>query len=322
LRTLKPCFEIESHPIHVTSSMGIAVYPHDGQDGETLLKNADAALYLVKDKGRNDYQYYTLTINSQASELLVLENQLHYALERDQFVVYYQPQINTKTGAIAQMEALVRWQHPELGLVSPGIFIPIIEQNGLIVSIGEWVMKTACRQLKAWQNMGFSELKIGINLAARQLRDRNLVQTVSNILADTGLAPACLELEVTETTAMQDVQANQAILLDLAQMGINLAIDDFGTGYSSLSYLRQFPFHTLKIDQSFVRDLLTNPKDTAIVSAIVALGKGLDLRVIAEGVETQNLKDLLQTFDCEEMQGYFFSPPLPTEAATQFLKSH
>ncbi len=319
LNALKPSFEIEGQPIHVTSSIGIAVYPGDGEDANTLLKNADAALYRVKERGRNDFQHYTLMINSKASELLVLENQLHYALEREELLVYYQPQMNTITGEVTQMEALLRWQHPDLGLVSPATFIPIAEQNGLIIPIGTWVLQTACTQAKVWQTMGLPELQIGVNLSARQFRHQNLVQTITHILTETGLASAYLELEVTETTAMQDIELTKRILIELHQMGVNLAIDDFGTGYSSLSYLKQFPFHTLKIDQSFVRDLFASPQDQAIVSAIVALGRGLGLRVVAEGVETQDLKHLLKTLQCDQMQGYFFSRPLAVEAATQFL---
>ncbi len=320
LKTLKSGFEIEGHPIHVTSSIGIALFPNDGQDASTLLKNADTALYRAKEQGRNDCQHYTLTLNSQASELLVLENQLHTALEREELTIYYQPQIDTTTGEVTQMEALVRWQHPQLGLVLPGVFIPIAEQTGLIIPIGDWVLHTACAQTKTWQMMGFSKLGVGINLSARQFRHHKLVQTIAHTLAQTGLAPAHLELELTETTAMLDMALTKAILLALQQMGVKLAIDDFGTGYCSLSYLKQFPFHTLKIDQAFVRDLLINSQDVAIISAIVALSRGLNLRVVAEGVETQATKDLLQTLHCEQMQGYFFSQPLPADAATQFLQ--
>jgi diguanylate cyclase (GGDEF)-like protein/PAS domain S-box-containing protein len=320
LKTLTSGFDIEGHLIHATSSIGIALYPQDGEDGSTLLKHADTALYQAKEKGRNDYQHYTLTLDTQASELLALENQLHKALERDELLLHYQPQINTETGDISQMEALIRWQHPQRGLVPPGLFIPIAEQTGLIIPIGEWVLRTACTQTKTWQTMGLPDLCIGVNLSARQFRHRRLVQTITDILDQTGLMPAHLELEVTETATMQDMAQSKSILLELQKMGVNLAIDDFGTGYSSLNYLKQFPFHTLKIDQAFVRDLLTNSQDVAIVSAIVALSQGLNLRVVAEGVETQATKDLLQTLNCVQMQGYFFSRPLPVDAATQLLE--
>ncbi len=319
LNSLNPGFNVEGHHIHITSSIGIAVYPQDGQDAETLVKNADAALYRAKEGGRNDFQRYMVTINSQARELLALENSLHQALERQELIVYYQPQINTVTGEIVQMEALVRWQHPELGLLAPRIFIPLAEENGLILNIGEWVLQTACAQNKAWQSMGLSNLCVGVNLAARQLQQPNLPQKVADALAQTGLEAHFLELEITETAALQNVELTKESLTELHQMGVQIAMDDFGTGYSSLSYLRQFPFNTLKIDQSFIRDLLANPKDIEIVIAIVALGQGLKLKVVAEGVETESIRDRLIDLKCELMQGYFFGRPLPAEDATRLL---
>lgn len=319
LNSLNPGFNVEGHHIHITSSIGIAVYPQDGQDAETLVKNADAALYRAKEGGRNDFQRYMVTINSQARELLALENSLHQALERQELIVYYQPQINTVTGEIVQMEALVRWQHPELGLLAPGIFIPLAEENGLILNIGEWVLQTACAQNKAWQSMGLSNLCVGVNLAARQLQQPTLPQKVADALAQTGLEAHFLELEITETAALQNVELTKESLTELHQMGVQIAMDDFGTGYSSLSYLRQFPFNTLKIDQSFIRDLLANPKDIEIVIAIVALGQGLKLKVVAEGVETESIRDRLIDLQCELMQGYFFGRPLPAEDATRLL---
>lgn len=319
LKSLNPGFNIEGHHIHITGSIGIAVYPQDGQDAETLIKNADAALYRAKEGGRNDFQRYMVNINSQACELLALESSLHRALERQELIVYYQPQVNTITGEIMQMEALVRWQHPELGLLAPGVFIPLAEENGLILNIGEWVLKTACAQNKAWQAMGRSHLCVGVNLSARQLQQPTLPEKVADILVQTGLEARYLELEITETAALQNVELTKASLTELHQMGVQIALDDFGTGYSSLSYLRQFPFNTLKIDQSFVRDLLTNPKDAEIVTAIVALGQGLKLKVFAEGVETESLKDQLMSIGCELMQGYFFSRPLPPQDATRLL---
>jgi diguanylate cyclase (GGDEF)-like protein len=319
LKSLNPGFNIEGHHIHITSSIGIAVYPQDGQDTETLIKNADAALYRAKEGGRNDFQRYMVTINSQACEMLALESSLHQAIDRQELVVYYQPQINTTTGEIMQMEALVRWQHPELGLLAPGVFIPLAEENGLILNIGEWVLKTACAQNKAWQSMGRSNLCVGVNLSARQLQQPTLPQKIIDVLAFSGLEARYLELEITETAALQNVELTKASLTELHQLGVQIAMDDFGTGYSSLSYLRQFPFNTLKIDKSFIRDLLANPKDAEIVAAIVALGQGLKLKVVAEGVETESLKDRLISMKCEYMQGYFFGRPLPPEDATRFL---
>lgn len=320
LNNLKPAFDLQGNFIHVTSSIGIAVYPEDGQDSETLLKNADAALYRAKERGRNDYQHYTITINSHAYELLHLENSLHTALEKEEFVLHYQPQINTTTGQITHMEVLLRWFHPTLGFVSPKVFIPLAEQNGLIIPLGEWVIQKACEQNQIWQKMGLPPIGVAVNLSARQLRCRQLLNSVERILQETGLDSRFLELEVTETAAMQDIDLSRSLLANLSEMGISIAMDDFGTGYSSLSYLKQFPLDTIKIDQSFVRDLPTNPHDTAIVNAIVALGKGLNLKVVAEGVETEELRDLLETLSCEHMQGYFFSKPLPSKEATDLLK--
>lgn len=319
LAQFKPAFNLEGHQLHISSSIGIALYPQDGENGDTLLRNADAALYRVKQQGRNNYQFYTAAINSQASELLLLENELYDALEREEFLVYYQPQVNTTTGEITGMEALVRWQHPKLGLVTPAKFIPLAEETGLIVPIGEWVLQTACAQNKAWQDAGFPALRVAVNLSARQFQQLLLLDTVTQTLQQTGLSPEFLELEITETIAMQDMDFSKKILNNLYEMGVQLSIDDFGTGYSSLGYLKQFPLHTLKIDKSFVRDVATDSRNAGIIQAIMTLGRGFNLRVIAEGVETEAQKDCLLSFQCEEMQGYLSSPPLPVEEATQFL---
>ncbi|MBF2049941.1 MAG: EAL domain-containing protein [Elainella sp. C42_A2020_010] len=321
LWAMKADFELEGHRLHISSSIGIAVYPNDGEDAETLLKNADAALYRAKDSGRNGYHLYTSAINSETSEWLALESHLHRALERREFVLYYQPQVNVVTGEITQMEALLRWQHPEMGLVSPAKFIPLAEENGLIVPIGEWVLRTACAQTCAWQAAGLPPVRIAVNLSARQLRQPNLVEMVAQVLSDTGLAPRYLELEITETTVMKNVELTKTILCELHRMGVSMAMDDFGTGYSSLGYLKKFPFNTLKIDQSFVRDLTTDPNDKAIVAAIIAMGRVLNLKLVAEGVETKVQEHSLLSLDCEEMQGYLFSPPLSTEEATLLLES-
>jgi diguanylate cyclase (GGDEF)-like protein/PAS domain S-box-containing protein len=321
LETLKPDFELEGHTLHVSSSIGIALYPNDGEDAETLLKNADAALYRAKDSGRNSFHLYTAAINSEASDWLIMDSHLHRALERQEFVLYYQPQVNVITGEITQMEALLRWQHPELGLVSPGKFIPLAEENGLIVPIGEWVLRTACAQNCAWQAAGLMPIRVAVNLSARQLRQPNLVGMIERLLRETGLSPRYLELEITETTVMKNVELTKVILHDLHQMGVSMAIDDFGTGYSSLGYLKKFPFNTLKIDQSFVRDLTTDPNDKAIVAAIIAMGRVLNLKLVAEGVETKVQEHSLLSLDCEEMQGYLFSPPLSADEATLLLET-
>lgn len=322
LDAMKPTFLLNGHELYVTSSIGIALYPQDGKDAQTLLKNADAALYRVKEQGRNHYQFHTAIISSQASERLALDNSLHHALERKEFVVYYQPQINVATGEVTQMEALLRWQHPTLGIVSPRTFIALAEENGLIEPIGEWVLRVACEQAKTWHEMGLSSLRIAVNLSARQFQQPQLAHQVATVLAEIGLEPHFLELEITETATMQNVEFTQAILKELRDMGVRISVDDFGTGYASLSYLKQFPLHTLKIDQSFVQDLTDQPEDLAIITAIITLGRGLNLNVVAEGVETIEQMERLRSLHCKEMQGYWFSKPLDAIAATQFLQTH
>ncbi len=321
LEALRPAFNLDGHHLHITNSIGIALYPGDGEDAKTLLKNADAALYRAKEQGRNNYQFYTSVMNSKASELLTLENSLHRALEREEFVIYYQPQVNINTWEITGMEALLRWQHPTLGLVPPGIFISLAEENGLIVPIGEWVLRTACTQNKAWQDMGLTPLRVAVNLSPRQFQQPNLIAMVAQVLEETGLLPHFLELEITETTVMHNVYFTKTILGKLQQMGICIAMDDFGTGYSSLNYLKKFPLHTIKIDQSFIRDLAVDPYDQAITTAVIALGNGLNLNVVAEGVENKEQLDCLRSLQCEEMQGYFFSRPLRVENATELLRN-
>lgn len=317
--TLKLAFHLEAHELYISSSIGIALFPVDGEDAQTLLKHADAALYRVKEQGRNGFQIYTPAVNSQASERLALENSLHHALARNEFVIHYQPQVNARTGNITGMEALLRWQHPEFGVIAPEVFIPLAEENGLIRTIGEWVLQTACRQCRVWQSSGIPSLRVAVNLSARQFQEPQLVDLVAHVLAETHLEAGYLELEITEATAMQNVTFTAATLHNLHAMGVRIAMDDFGTGYSSLSYLKTFPLNTIKIDRSFIQDLATAPKDAAVVQAVIALCQGLNLTVVAEGVETREHLQLLRSFHCEEMQGYLFSYPLSTDAATQFL---
>jgi diguanylate cyclase (GGDEF)-like protein len=319
LEEIKQPYEVGEHQLYVKCSLGIAIYPQDGEDPEVLLKNADAAVYRAKEKGRDRYQFYSATMTSQVSEWLRLEHQLHQAISKEQLFLCYQPQLDLATGQILGIEALIRWHHPELGLISPAKFIPLAEDNGLIVPIGEWVLKTACAQNKALQKAGFPPLKVSVNLSARQFQYANLVEMVARILEETELDPQWLELEITETTIMQNVNFARWALERLQQLGIRISMDDFGTGYSSLGYLKQFPFHTLKIDQSFVRDLTDDSRDTAIVAAVIALGRGLNLRVIAEGVETQQQVDLLRNLKCETIQGYWLSKPLKAEDLVSFL---
>ena len=320
LDTFKAPFYIENKPIYLTINIGIATYPQHGTDPQSLLKNADAALSQAQQLGRHNYQYYDQTLNSQAYELLTLENLLHSALEKEEFILYYQPIVNVLTDKIAKMEALLRWKSPQLGLVAPDIFIPLAEENGSIIPIGEWVLKTACAQNKAWQNMGLSPIKMSVNLSVRQFKKPNLVSSIINILEQTQLQASSLELEITESVTMQNTDFVKVILNQLNDLGISLSMDDFGTGYSSLGYLRQFPFQTLKIDRSFVKDLHSNSQDLAIVNAVITLGQGLNLNVVAEGVETEELRDLLKSLNCEYIQGYLYSKPLPAVEATQLLQ--
>jgi diguanylate cyclase (GGDEF)-like protein len=320
--SLKQPFEICGYLLYVRSSIGIAIYPKDGADGETLVKNADGALYRSKSLGKNHYQFYTSTISSETSEKFKIENLLHQALEKEQFLLHYQPQINIKTGAICGMEALIRWNHPKLGLIFPGKFISVAEETGLIVPIGEWVLKTACQQNQLWQQAGLPPIRMAVNLSAQQFQQPSFIKVIKQILRDTKLDPQLLELEITETTIMQNLEFARQMIDHLRQMGIHISMDDFGTGYSSLGYLKQIPFHSIKIDQSFVRELKDDPEDLAIISAVLAIGKGFNLRVIAEGVETQQQVDLLIKLDCQEMQGYRFSRPLPVDEATKFLEIH
>jgi diguanylate cyclase (GGDEF)-like protein/PAS domain S-box-containing protein len=312
--------EFDGRSLHVTCSLGIALYPHDGADAHTLLKNADTALYRVKEQGRNNYQLYTPAMNAEAVERLVLENRLRYALESGEFVLYYQPQIQVSTGRIRAMEALLRWNHPDWGLVPPASFIPIAEESGLITAIGEWALHAACAQNKAWQEAGLPAVRVAVNLSARQFQQANLVDRIAQILEETGLDPCFLELEITEGVVMSNVDQAITVLHQLRAMGIQLSMDDFGIGYSSMNYLRKFPLHALKIDRSFVLELTTNRNDAAIVKAMLALGHSLNLRVIAEGVETVAHQHLLQSMGCDEMQGYCFARPVPPDHASQRLR--
>ncbi|MEM8542565.1 MAG: EAL domain-containing protein [Cyanobacteria bacterium P01_H01_bin.119] len=316
---LKPAFHLGDQLLHITSSIGIALYPQDGEDMKTLLKNADAAMYRAKEQGRNTFAFYTTTLNARASKRLLIENSLHHALAQNQFLLHYQPQMHLASGKIIKAEALIRWHHPTLGLVSPDIFISIAEENGLIIPIGNWVLRTACQQTAQWHRLGFNHIRTAVNISSRQLQQPDLVEQVVQILLSTGLTPECLELEITETAVMRDVPAAIATLTQLRSIGICIAMDDFGTGYSSLSYLKKFPLQVLKIDRAFVQDLTGNAEDQAMIAAIVALARGLKLNVIAEGVETEAQLELLRSLDCYGIQGYWLSPSLNAEAMTQFL---
>jgi diguanylate cyclase (GGDEF)-like protein/PAS domain S-box-containing protein len=315
--SLSSRFLIRDLELHTTVSIGISIFPDDGMANEELISNADVAMYRAKEIGRNNYQFFAQAMNDRSYERLTMENKMRRALERNEFILYYQPQINSETGQIIGAEALVRWRQPEMGLVSPGMFIPIAEECGLIVSIGEWVMREACRQNKEWQTEGFPPIPVAVNLSAVQFRQKNLTELVADALQQSGLESRWLELEITESGIMQNADAAVQTLHSLKKMGLKLSIDDFGTGYSSLSYLKTFPLDKLKIDQSFVRDITTNQDDAAIVGAIIGMARSLKLRVIAEGVETIDHLNFLNSSGCFEIQGYYYSKPLP---ADQFVK--
>lgn len=315
-------FQFYDHELYVTVSIGISIFPTDGEDVEVLLKNAEAAMNRAKELGINNYQHYMPTMNARAFEQLTLEHNLRKALKKDQFLVYYQPQIDMRTQKIIGAEALVRWQHPELGMISPAQFIPIAEETGLILPLGEWVLRTACQQAKNWYDQLGTRFIISVNLSTRQFQQQDLVSTVDRSLQDTKLPPELLELEITETLGMKNPELTLKTLHELKSMGIHIAIDDFGTGYSSLSYLKRFPIDTLKIDRSFVSDINGDSNDGAIVVAVIALAHSLKLKVIAEGVETSEQADYLLDHGCERIQGYIFSPPVPAQDFESIIKKN
>ena len=319
LTTFAPHFSLGSHEVFVTASIGIAVSPDDGEDGETLLAHADAAMYEAKNQGGNGYQLYSRSMHTSALQRLTLENDLRRALERQELVLHYQPIVDAHTGVIVGAEALVRWRHPTLGLLLPGEFIAIAEENGLIVPVGTWVLQTACAQNRAWQRAGLPPIRVVVNLSSRQLRQGTLTDVVGAALESSGLEPRWLGLELTESMLMERQHEGVAALQALRAMGLRLSIDDFGTGYSSLSYLKHFPVDTLKIDRCFVRDLTTVPDDAAITSAIIAMAHALDLRVVAEGVETEEHLTFLRSHGCDEVQGHLFGRAVAAERFADWL---
>jgi diguanylate cyclase (GGDEF)-like protein len=308
-----------THELYLTASKGTSSYPLDGADVHSLLKNAGAALCRAKEQGGNDYQVYTADMNAGSLKRLALESGLRRALDRDEFIVYYQPQADVGTRNINGVEALVRWRHPELGLIAPAEFIPLAEETGLVVPLGEWVLRTACAQNKAWQRAGLAKLSVSVNLSLRQFHQTDLTGMVEQVIRETGLDPAYLELELTESSLMRNTESVVTTLRKLQALGIRIAIDDFGTGYSSLNYLKNLPIDTLKIDRSFVRDASTKPVDAAIVQAIITLAHSLNLKVKAEGIETPKQLEFLRLLRCDGFQGYLLSRPLPAEAFEQLL---
>jgi PAS domain S-box-containing protein len=319
LDELRKPFHVADQEVFVSASIGLALYPLDGEDAESLLKNAGAAMHFAKDQGRDNYQFYSRDMNASTLQKLSLESQLRKALERGELLLHFQPKIGAATGALAGVEALIRWNHPELGMVPPSHFISLAEETGLIVPIGDWVLAAACRQNHAWQRAGHPRLPVAVNIASPHFRQGGLTDSVARALRDTGLDPQWLELEVTESMLMDRGDATLDTLFELKNMGVRLAIDDFGTGYSSLSYLKRFPLDALKIDRSFIKDLPRDAEDAAIAKAVIAMAHSLKLEVVAEGVETAEQLAFLQQHGCDLVQGYFFSRPVPAEEFARLL---
>jgi len=312
---------IDHHDLHVTTSIGVSVYPDDGKDAETLIKNADTAMYQAKENGRQSYQFFKPAMNVRAVERQSIEENLRRALERQEFLLHYQPKINLRTGEITGAEALIRWTHPTRGPVSPAQFIPIAEDCGLILPIGQWVLREACKQARAWVDAGLPLATMAVNISSMEFRDDGFLESVFTTLKETGLDPKSLELELTESVLMKRAESAASVLKTLRASGVQIAVDDFGTGYSSLSYLRKFPIDALKIDQSFVRQITTARDDTTIVTAVISMGRSLNLRVVAEGVETQEELEFLREHQCDEAQGYYFSRPVLPQHFAKLLKT-
>jgi diguanylate cyclase (GGDEF)-like protein len=313
---------IHGHECRITASIGISMFPTDALDGETLIKNADAAMYVAKEEGRNCFRFHFRDIRTQSIERLLLESSLRGALERGELLLHYQPKQDLGHGGVSDVEALLRWQHPDRGLLQPSHFIPLAEETGLIVPIGKWVIETACAQNVAWQRQGMPALRIAVNLSPRQFADPGLLGDIGNALDKSGMAPELLELEITESMVMHNIERATRVLKAIKSLGVILAIDDFGTGYSSMSLLKKFPIDVLKIDRSFVREITSNSEDKAIADAIIALGRVLDLTIVAEGVETAEQEAFLRVHNCDEVQGYLISKPVPADEFTAFMANH
>jgi diguanylate cyclase (GGDEF)-like protein len=321
LKAVAEAHPIDKHDLHVTTSIGVSVYPDDGLDAETLIKNADTAMYQAKENGQQSYQFFKPAMNVRAVERQSIEESLRRALERQEFALHYQPKINLRTGQITGAEALLRWAHPIRGPVSPAQFIPVAEDCGLILPIGNWVLREACQQARVWVDAGLPLGTMAVNISAIEFRDENFLDGVFAILKDTGLDPRFLELELTESVLMKHAESTVSILKTLRARGVQVAVDDFGTGYSSLSYLTKFSIDVLKIDQSFVRQITTVPDETTIVTAVISMGRNLKLRVVAEGVETQEELTFLQAHQCDEAQGYYFSRPVLPHQFAKLLET-
>ena len=313
---------IEGRELSITASVGAAIYPADGADYDTLLRNADAAMYQAKAAGRNAYRFYTADMNARALEMLTMEAQLRRALEHGGLLLHFQPLVSFEDGSITDAEALVRCRRDDGGLIPPAEFIPLAEETGLIVPIGEWVLRQACRQLGEWRAAGMPEIGISVNLSARQFREKGLARMVGEVLRESELPPRLLKLEITETAIMQDAAEASMVLAELKKLGVGISMDDFGTGYSSLAYLKRFPIDQLKIDRSFVRDVVTDADSAAITQGIIGLARSLRLQTVAEGVETAEQRDVLKASGCDKMQGYLFSRPLPADQFVELMRRH
>ncbi len=319
LNSFKEPFFINGHELHITTSIGIALYPDDGETIDALLKNSDTAMYRAKEQGKNNYQFYTPSMTAEALDRMKLATNLYHALERDELDVFYQPLIDLNTGRIVGIESLLRWQHPELGDISPERFIPVAEEAALIVPIGEMVLRKSCNQMKTWEKAGLKSLGLSVNLSVLQIKDRNFIEKVSNILEETGFEPERLELEITESTILQSMDVIIDNLYKLKDMKVNIAIDDFGTGYSSLTSLKRLPISTLKIDQSFIQNITSNEDDATIVSIMISMAHKMNIKVVAEGVETKEQLSMLKEFQCHEVQGYLVGYPLSAEEITKLI---
>jgi predicted signal transduction protein with EAL and GGDEF domain len=319
--SMRKSFTVNGQPQFVTTSLGISLFPRDGEDIQTLLRNADMAMYRAKEYGRNNFQFFAHDMNVHVSQRLMLENEMRHALDRNEFMLCYQPQADSHSGEIIGMEALLRWHHPVLGLVPPQKFIGLAEETGLIVAIGEWVVHEACRQNKIWQTQGLNKLKVAVNLSVRQFRQHDLVEMISKALQETGLESQYLELELTESMIMHDPERVIHVLNNLSALGLSLALDDFGTGYSSLSYLKRFPIDKIKIDKSFIDHITTDPDDAAIAKAIISIAHEMKMTVIAEGTETEEQVLFLRDQNCNAIQGFFFCKPINAEEMGAFLRS-
>jgi len=321
LAALTPPYRVGLHDLHVPMSIGVSIYPDDGVDAATLINNADTAMYQAKENGRNNYQFFRQEMIVRAVERQFIEGGLRVALDRQELSLHYQPKVDLRTGAIVGVEALLRWQHPDRGFIPPAQFVPIAEDSGLILPIGRWVLREACRQSRAWLDAGLPPMPMAVNISAIEFRSQDFIDSIRTVLQETKLEPQCLELELTESVLMKYAESTVSMLKALKSIGVQLAVDDFGTGYSSLSYLSQFPVDSLKVDQSFVQEISSKANDAVIVSAVISMGNSLKKRVIAEGVETREQLDFLTTAGCEEAQGYYFSAPMVAEQFAALLEA-